>query len=134
MGIPLKTKLHNCRWHMLFLFLLSFNVALQFESTEVWFNSLFANKTFSAHAQDTLLCGNSHQFKQHTDDNSPATVLRASSPATNTSSQQQHWVSNPDLLSLLPTYLKTIFRIKTDLLFVAGHSSRYSGLSPPLAS
>lgn len=130
----LKTKLHFCRWHVLFLFLLSFNVALQFESTETWFNSLFADNTLSASIQDPLLCGSSHQIKQKSEDRCPATILQTAAAASTTSSQHQHWVSTPGLLSLLPHSLKSIFKTKNDPAIIADHSLRYSGLSPPLAS
>jgi hypothetical protein len=134
MGILLKTKLHFCRWHMLFLFLLSFNAALQLESTEIWFNSLFADNTVSASMQDPLLCGSSHQIKQNSEDRCPATVLQTAAAASTTSSQHQNWVSIPGLLSLLPGYIKSIFKIKNDSAIITDHSLRYSGLSPPLAS
>lgn len=130
----LKAKSHYCRWHILFLLVLGLNVVLQFNCTEVWFDSLFVNDQTTASLQDPLLCGTAHQIKQNSDDHGPATVLQITAAATTTSSQQQQWISTPVLLSVLPQYLKPIFKINNDRSITANHFFQHSGLSPPLAS
>jgi hypothetical protein len=112
----------------MFFILLAFNILLQIEVAEDFFNSLFSKIEITEN--DTPLCGNQHRFASRTNDDGFVIEAQVNGFCTGTE-KSKNYAAHVSLLCS-QTHSSCLLSYVYLGTYISKPSTRYSGLSPPI--